>query len=90
MDAETVAMSTGRPVKVQLMSRRMIPILGILGFTMDNPPKINNTITPEHQRNRKSVKSGKIVNWTNHGGTAIVEAKSGLQAAYHHHEIEKA
>lgn len=85
IDSGEVAMNCyGREVEVCRIRKK--PVLFL--FSADNPPPITRTVTQELQKNRRNVKSGKVVGWDNHGYVAILESSSGLQAAFHSSELE--
>lgn len=72
----------GETVNVKLSRKSFLFIL-----TRDNAPSLSNTVKPEHVLNRSLVSQGKIVSWGEHGFVAVVEAVTGIQAAFHFYEL---
>ena len=56
-------------------------------FKIDCPPTISRTVSGENIKNRKTVKSGKISSWDQHGRVALVKNHENVEAAFHYYKI---
>jgi hypothetical protein len=87
IDSDEIAMMPNS-VEVEKLSTKPAFIF----FQKENPPPVrapfNSTINVEMIKNRKVVKSGSVVGWTDHGRIAVVKQKDGLEAAFWCYELK--
>jgi hypothetical protein len=89
MSSDSVAMSVGLQVVVSLRYKKHISVLGFSIISIDKPPVTNETVTQKMIKDRKLVSGGKVIDWTDHGQTAVVENNQGIKAAFNCGELSK-